>query len=352
MLEKWKRAVVHLECATDSEHIYDRLKRIDEQRALLNQGKITPQMFADEISGHSRDIRFHGTALFLTHANRRYLLTARHVVLDTHSAEGELQEEARRALAWPEQSRPGLLQSALDRAQHNIFGIIFRVPSLDEMLGGSGTDPQSFLMNLGAGASSTVPYTFSAPDIDLAVISLDQRDKRFADELAARGFEPISSDELTDGPTTEGQEVFTVGFPSATALLGQVSQHPASAHWSSSHFSLPVSSFGRVSMLHDALPFFWVDMSIYPGNSGGPVVADDRVVGVVSAQATVANDGMPSGRTRIPFGRITKAAFVRSLLEEQQQKDSWRNHLPGLSSSVPQPSTDLAGVIKTDPVAP
>lgn len=40
MLEKWKHAVVHLECATDSEHFYDRIKRIDEMRALLEQEKL------------------------------------------------------------------------------------------------------------------------------------------------------------------------------------------------------------------------------------------------------------------------------------------------------------------------
>jgi CBS domain-containing protein len=38
-------------------------------------------------------------------------------------------------------------------------------------------------------------------------------------------------------------------------------------------------------MVHHILPFFWADMSIYPGNSGGPVVEDGKLVGVVSAQA-------------------------------------------------------------------
>lgn len=74
-------------------------------------------------------------------------------------------------------------------------------------------------------------------------------------------------------------------------------------------------------MLHGALPFYWADMSIYPGNSGGPVVANDRLVGVVSAQATLPIDEVPDVRTRIPFGRIIKTSFVRTLLEAQAQKD-------------------------------
>ncbi len=319
MLEKWKQAVIHLECATDSEHFYDRINRIDHQRALLDQGHITHEQFSEEVAGRSRDIRFHGTALFVSHAGRRYLLTARHVVWDERSAGRELEEEAQRALSWPDHMRQHMLQSAVERAQSNIFNIIFRVPSVDEVI--AKQENREFLMNLGAGASITVPYTFSDPDVDLALISLDQRNSRFADELQSRGFVPVASGDIADGPDAEGQEVFTIGFPSSTALLWQVSQHPASAQWSSSHFSLPVSSFGRVSMLHTALPFFWADMSIYPGNSGGPVVANDRLVGVVSAQAMLPIDGLPDIRTRIPFGRIIKTSFVRALLEVQAQKD-------------------------------
>lgn len=322
MLEKWKRAVIHLECATDSEHFYDRIKRIDQQRAQLEQGQISHEQFAEELAGRSRDIRFHGTALLLAHAGRRYLLTARHVVWDETSAKRELEEEAQRALSWPEHMRQHLLQSAVERAQNNIFNIIFRVPSIDEVIANTQPHDRAFLMNLGAGASFTVPYTFSDPELDLALISLDQRDSRFADELQHLGFVPVSSEDIADEPEGEGQDVCTVGFPSSTAIIGQVSQHPASAHWSSSHFSVPVSSFGKVSMLHEALPFFWVDMSIFPGNSGGPLIEKDRLVGVVSAQATVPIDDVPNVRTRIPFGRIIKSKFVHALLEMQEKKDS------------------------------
>jgi hypothetical protein len=317
MLDKWKRAVVHLECATDSEHFYDRINRIDEQRALLGQGRITHEQFAAELSGRSRDVRFHGTALFLAHAGHRYLLTARHVVWDERSAKRELKEETQKALAWPEHVRAHILESAVERAQNNIFQIIFRVRSLDEVL--AKQEDRQFLMNLGAGGPSA--YTFSDPELDLALISLDQRDSRFAEELLSVGYAPVSSEDIADGPDAEGQDAFAIGFPSATSLLGQVSQHPASAHWSSSHFSLPVASFGRVSMLHPALPFYWVDMSIYPGNSGSPVVSNDRLVGIVSAQAILPMDDAPDVRTRIPFGRIIKSIFVRHLLQTQEQKD-------------------------------
>jgi hypothetical protein len=323
VLSKWKRAVVHLECATDSEHYLDRIRRVDERRAQLDRGEISHDDFLAELTAHSRDVRFHGTALFVRHSGRRYLLTARHVVWDELSARREFEEEVERASSWPEQSRARMLESAVERAKDMVFSIIFRVPSIDEMLAGRSPDrPAEFLMNLDAGTPDTAPYTFSSLELDLAVISLDQRDARFADELQAVGFAPISLDDLADGPDAEGSDVFTVGFPSSTAIIDQVSLHPAVANWASSHFSVPVTSFGKVSMLHNALPFFWVDMSIFPGNSGGPVVEGERLVGVVSQQATVPLDDVPEVRARIPFGRIIRAEYVRDLLRIQEQKDS------------------------------
>lgn len=214
-----------------------------------------------------------------------------------------------------------ILQYANERALNNIFNIIFRVPSLDEVLQKGAEAHREFLMNLGAGASCTVPYTFSSPELDLALVSLDQRGSRFVEQLIELGYEPISSDLIENSPLSEGSDIFTVGFPSATALIGQVSQHPASAHWASSHFSLPVFSFGKVSMLHRELPFYWCDMSIFPGNSGGPVIQDGKLVGVVSAQATLPIDTVPNVRTRIPFGKIIKTSFVKELLQIQEQKD-------------------------------
>lgn len=321
MYEQWKKAVIHLECATDSEHFYDRIKRMDELKKKLDQGEISHEEFGEEITGRSRDLRFHGTALFISHNERRYLLTARHVLFDEHSAKRELEEERQRAEHYPEHSREHVLSYANDRALNNIFNIVFRVPSLDEVVSGGDSSHREFLMNLGAGTSSTVPYTFSSPDLDLVLVSLDQRDERFAEELIGLGYSPIPSDLIEDGPSSEGSEVFTVGFPSATALLGQISQHPASAHWSSSHLSLPVFSWGKVSMLHPQLPFYWCDMSIYPGNSGGPVIENGKLVGVVSAQATLPIDDAPQVRTRIPFGKIIKTVFVKELFEIQEAKD-------------------------------
>lgn len=321
-MDKWKKSVVHLECATDSEHSYDRIKRIERLWKELDEGKINREEVAQLINAKSRDIRYHGTAIFLVHNSRRYLVSARHVLWDEYSAKREYQEELNRTEMRLSQI-PEILREYFDqRYKDNIFNIIFRVPSLDEVLQRAFDHNRAFLMNLGAGTSFTVPYTFSKPILDLAIVSLDQRDSRFADELLRIGLEPIATEDLGLEPSKEGAEIFTVGYPSSTALLGQTNQPDALAQWSSSFFSLPSFSFGRVSMVHDELPFFWADMSIYPGNSGGPVIEGDKLVGIVSGQPTIPVEDSEKFRTRIPFGKIIKAKFIADLLSIQEQKDS------------------------------
>lgn len=188
------------------------------------------------------------------------------------------------------------------------------MPGVDELLGRGDVDSAAFLMNLQAGVTWMAPYSMSSPAEDLAVISL-QREQRFTEDLLAAGYEPIDIDDVAEGPSAEGAEVVSVGYPEATAVVGTQQLHPARRHWASSAISLPVFSFGRVAMSHPRFPFFWADLSIYPGNSGGPVIEEDQLVGIVSAQATV--DG-----TRIPFARVVRAERLRPLLDEQRSKDA------------------------------
>ena len=75
-------------------------------------------------------------------------------------------------------------------------------------------------------------------------------------------------------------------------------------------------------MTNQHLNYFWVDMSIYPGNSGGPVIVDDKLVGIVSAQPTL-NAEKSQLRFRVPFGKIIHAEHLFPLLELQELKDKF-----------------------------
>ncbi|MBK8015243.1 MAG: trypsin-like peptidase domain-containing protein [Betaproteobacteria bacterium] len=299
------------------------MRYLSELQGKLSAGEIVAEEFAVLASKGSRDVRFHGTAVFLRFKGKRYLVTARHVLWDKIEAERELFGEN----DWPgfTSALPDKLAQyfRLERARDQIFSIIFRVPSIDEVLHGGGAQKRAFLMNLGAGPSFTVPYTFSDSHLDLAVVSLDQRDSGFADELEANGYVPIEESDIAMSPSGLGAHVFAVGFPSATSTIGQIELEAALKNWGSAYVSEPVFSFGRVAMIHDALQYFWADMSIYPGNSGGGVVEGDKLVGIVSAQAVLPLEGNPELSARIPFGKITKTAGLIALLDLQIEKDGF-----------------------------
>ncbi|OGU38388.1 MAG: hypothetical protein A2315_11725 [Ignavibacteria bacterium RIFOXYB2_FULL_35_12] len=89
VFQRWKKSVIHIECATDS--------KLEKFRENIKRGEINPVEFME------RDKRYHGTALFIEHKGLLYLITARHVVNDA-------------------------LRAELEKSDHHIFGMIYRVP--------------------------------------------------------------------------------------------------------------------------------------------------------------------------------------------------------------------------------
>lgn len=327
-IERWKRAVVHLEGAADSEQAVTIRDAIWQASRDIDDPAEWQELMRHMPTG--RDMRARGTAIFLRHEGSRFLVTARHVLHDPRMAEAHMRKldmpVSPEAPEWWQQETERLRR---EREELYIHPVIFRVPTLDEALRASSPSDvdQEFLMNLSAGGPSMAPYTYSVPEIDLAIISLDQRTgmgRAFADDLEASGHVPVDSSVLASAVPGDGTEVMAVGYPDSVSVLGQRPRTEATAHWSSSHVSLPVVSFGKVAMVHNALPFLWADISIYPGNSGGPLVEGDRLAGIVSQQATVPVEGVEgtdAGDVRIPFARVIRAELLTQLLHEQLRKD-------------------------------
>ena len=335
-LDTWKRTIVHIECPASSQSP-DELTRISAKlQERLNKREITSKEYLEatrRIGFH--DLRSQGTAIFLQHKGRRYLATARHVVHDKQSAEQELQDKAKRSSGMSPSGRRAVLGRwvAEQNAANRIFHLIFRVPSLDEVLSWDHDNSPVFPTEPLVPLTAIDPrsYTFSDPAVDLAVISLDQVGQEFADELVSSGCAPMTIDDIADEPSAEGAAVFTVGYLGATSLIEKSLDLPPSlSYWMSRCVSAPTFSFGRVSMLHHLLEFYWCDMSIYPGNSGGPVVEDGKMVGIVSGQPVIKSEIIDEARgtrlpltahTRIPFGKIIKGKYLKELLNTQISKD-------------------------------
>ena len=360
-LQRWKKAVVHLECAADLESPFDFTRRFTDLHKQYAAKDVSPedyldeyQQILDESSASSRDKRFVGTALFLQEGERRYLVTAKHVLVDEDGTRFEKEEFAERNALYKERlSRrvppiPTDILSAIlaesdrnlvvdqERFNDTIYRIIFRVPSLDEYERGLVNYDTQFLWQLQIGTSDSFMSSLSEDVLDLAIISLDHwdrpgfQDRKFGDGLVASGYEPITLKDIQDEPSAEGVKVFTVGFPDDIAVIGEANNEDGRDNWEARSISLPVFAFGRVSMLHKSLEYFWADLSVFQGNSGGPVVEGGKLVGIVSllARGTSSADVMLgddehriSVRTPLPFARMIKSCHIKALLEEQIRKD-------------------------------
>lgn len=320
-LEEWKKAVVHLECAADSISSDDRASQFFSLVEQLKNGEITQEEYIAKLSKDYnkgiRDIRYQGTAIFLEHESKRYLLTARHVVED------KLSEERINA-------KLQLDGFTHERNYEMIFNMIFRVPNFDKVKTEGDSLPHNFLMGLNAGVSK--PFTFSNSDIDLAIISLDVRhNEDFANQLMEEGYVPISLDDICDDPVTEGDEIYSIGFPGITSLLGHIKLPDDDFMWSSEYLSLPVFSFGKIAMAHENLFYSWGDVSIYPGNSGGPVIHNGKLIGIVSSQPGIPSETIINKNTgieepylaitRVPFAKVIKSRYIYDLLQTQIEKD-------------------------------
>lgn len=286
-MEKWKNAVVNLDCKN--------------QR---------------------------GTALFLSHNSKRYLLTAKHVVWDTESAEREFNDEFWWLLSSPGGMQPRkLADHYLEIAGERAFNKIFKKIKLVNPYGKKLVLEN--LINLQAGTPDIIPYTFDH-EHDLAIISLDQRkyESRFVDILLELGYKQIPSSHILMGPSKEGADVFTVGYPVDVSHYDEIEELPKELENLVSKFiSIPAFAFGKISQLKDDLHYFWVDISVYPGNSGGPIIENDKLVGIVTEQAAIKSDTDSNVEIRIPFGSVVKAEYVLKLIEEQEKKDNYIKEL-------------------------
>ncbi len=309
----WERAVVHIECTTspkDPRFLADATGSI----LLDADGKVLV------VEEPVRSWRYQGTAIFVRHGDRRFLVTARHVLLDTLTGRKDSAFAVGLAKIFEprtEEESDRYERSYIDSIKYQkhqeiaeaIFPYIFRVPHLDET---RRFDP--YLVDLRGGPHGLTSYTFSKPDTDLAVISLDLRYKVFADQLEALGYKPISSRLFADGPTKDGLEVLSVGYPYAISTYKRLFITSEDSTLHSPNLSHPACVFGRIALSSDKLRYFFCDMRTYSGSSGSPVIVNGKIIGIVVATPAV-------NRERVLFAKTIKAKFVNHLLEEQTLKD-------------------------------
>jgi hypothetical protein len=278
-----------------------------------------------------------GTAIFLRYKDKFFLATAAHLLIDKKIGS----------------DKPILRQ---------IFQLMLRVPTLMEMRDEKkrAIITKNFYYNekgelIQQKTPNGIPYTHDGENIvapkfiqvsesvderyaavtisienDIAVISLRGRigeiftstfwsEPIFVGELLLLGYQPILIEELGQEPTQDGAEIFTVGYPSHISQVEKREEIIGKyENFFSTDITIPCFTFGKVSMTSSDLPYFWGDLRVYIGNSGCPVIEDDKIVGIVTHDAVIEENNRINN---VPFAKATKVKFLPAMLDEQIQKD-------------------------------
>lgn len=302
VISKWNKAIVNLEMRDDenleSSSIRYRMKITDS----LKSGLITPERFyriTDSMTFSFTSST--GTAIFLKYENKRYLITARHVLFNKN--------------AFFRAYKAKLInQNTTERYNNISFRKIFRVPDDGDSIS-LGND----LLNLGI--YSRTDYIFSDIETDLAIVSLEGANRYFGDLLEKKGHIAIGIKDIdTSNIYRYGQDIAIFGYPFFT-VVNQLDLPIAAAIWQSRLVFAKSVTFGKISTISLRNKYFISDANIAPGNSGGAIIRNNKLIGIVSSQPSFYledNNGNPISNLnyRMPLSVGVKSIFIMPLLRK------------------------------------
>ena len=276
IVDRWKKAIVKLE-SIQQRYTFSQVdvllqKQIDTIKALSQHDKYNRQA---ELLTLKDTIR--GTALLVSDGAKIYLITARHLIKATENEGNNLE---------------------------SINDLI----SIQVKLGNKASNDIS-LMNLSTNVIDRRPFVFSSDQIDIGIISFQKSSyKPILAYLKQNGCEPMPIqfiDEMADAVI--GDQIFTIGFP---ALPG-------------TDYTSPVVSEGKISKFNKPTSFFMGNIAVYPGNSGGPVIKGNKLIGIVSFQQGISTnlDAAMHPFDKATSASIIKATYILPLLRKLQENE-------------------------------
>jgi hypothetical protein len=190
-----------------------------------------------------------GTALFVEYKKRHYILTARHVLVSKDNDQ--------------------ILTKFILMDDSSNFKKPLRVTH------------DHFLMNYWRGV------TLSTPDIDLGIIALDRvgpenQGPNFLNFLLNQGYRPIDITDVDLSCTlASGDEIWAMGYPiESVQMVNNIP--PAIAFWQSPLITRTFISRGTVNDTNPRPGIFYADVFVYHGFSGGPIIFNGKLVGIIS----------------------------------------------------------------------
>ncbi|MCC8350742.1 serine protease [Bacillus sp. AF23] len=130
----------------------------------------------------------------------------------------------------------------------------------------------------------------------------------FAQFLEASGYKPLDIKYLLNKELKEGEDICLIGYPLFSDLGGLKPEL--------SGYHLPIYSFGKVAMNPKDFDYLIGNIFNYGGFSGGPVIFNNKVIGIVSAQVVDKISDEIKTFIRYPMTYIKKTRVILQLFEK------------------------------------
>lgn len=288
-IKKWEKAVVNIECR-ESRYTPEEIDELIAKEKL--QGRLeTEEEELEKRTAFGRETDpVSSTAVYLTDKGKKYLVTARHAIFDERESMNT--------------SFPRLFKDISIRTPFDYF--------LKKKVNNSS------IPSTGYGSAS--PFYLSSEVTDIGIISLQASLTRYLIEtLEEDGYVPITMydiDSLLD--IHAGEEIAAIGYPD----ISQVGFFQRRNDYQSNVVVLPVSTFGNIAMTHKKLSYLIGDITVYPGNSGGPVIKNNKMIGIVSGQVLIPLQNSPNAASRGTLAKIIKTSDILEGLRILQRTEA------------------------------
>lgn len=311
VIRRWQKSVFNIESSHEKYTLLE-LDQLYEKFIKANPNYSFPDSIRFMQSLRDQFVKVSGAATYIADGDKRYLITAKHVVYDRN---------------WSTRHK----LSTRDKSFHTSgyfeklnSTITIKTP-FDFYLKGKFNN---FLLPEVKQDSANRPFTFSSDDIDLAIISLQEENTIIIRKaLDEDGYTPIQIEDIdTLNNQIVGEDIFAIGFPNYS-ILGQINKNINI--YQSKDVVLPLVTIGKIAMFHNQLQYFIGDITVYPGNSGGPVISNNKMIGLVSEQLYIPLDVEPKNYfdegvkllTRGTLTKLIRSKNILPLLRELQERE-------------------------------
>jgi len=240
---------------------------------MLSEDSILKKWLPAVINIEARNLKSasSGTAIFLKDNDKNYLLTARHVVFNDESQDTN-------AIC----DKIFLIENGTERDKnkktYDANGNVF-----------VNGDEWNLLMNVGAGMAYGHSYIFSSVEHDLAIIDLNDPllGSKFVHTLLKRGYKPISITDIDSVCNVlDNEKILAIGFPDQSIV--DTNPNTPILNWSSKLITIPIVAIGTTKKVN-ADYYFDATISIYHGFSGGPIIRNNKLIGIVHGIGNTVN---------------------------------------------------------------